>query len=289
MQIGIVGLGVMGSATGGHLMAAGHHVGGFDPDHAAVERFAAAGGELHGSVTELAEASDVILVWIPSVDALVSTTEGIALVGHRSDDTAPIVVEMGTLPLSAKRSAAEVLSAEGISMLDAPVSGTGQQAVDATLVILGSGEEAVFRKVEPIFEVLGTSRYLGPFGHGSVMKYIANLLVTVQTLAAAEAHALGAAAGLDPSVIQAVIASGVGSSRMWEIRGSMMATDTYAPPAGRLDIIKKDAGIIAEYAGEVGSPIPLLQVALDLFRDASDAGLGSLDAAAIRRYLDLLE
>ena len=79
MKIGIVGLGVMGSATGGHLIAAGHRVGGFDPHHAAAERFGAAGGELHGSVTELAEASDVILVWIPSVDALVSTAVGIAL------------------------------------------------------------------------------------------------------------------------------------------------------------------------------------------------------------------
>lgn len=281
MRIGIVGLGVMGSATGAHLAAAGHDVCGYDIDPAACRHFEAV-GTVVGDVPDLAARSEVVLTWLPDVAALEATTPGLAAGGRAG----LVVVEMGTLPLDAKQTAADTLAARGIVMLDAPVSGTGRQAADATLVVYASGDPDAYRMVEPLFAVLGSSHHLGPFGHGSVMKYVANLLVTVHTAAAAEAHALAAASGIDPRLVQDVIAEGVGSSRMWEIRGQMMATATYQPPAGRLDIIKKDAGIISRYAAQVESPVPLLDLALEMFRDASAAGLGSLDAAAIRLHLD---
>lgn len=283
-RVGIVGLGVMGGATGAHLASAGFEVHGFDIDHDRRSVFAARGSIAHDSAADVARAVDTIVTWLPSPEALSETVEQIA----GAAGSASVLIEMGTLSLTAKHAARERLAAAGISMLDCPVSGTGRQAEDASLVVYGSGPKDVFDTQTPIFEPMGSWRYLGEFGNGIVMKFVANLLVTVHTLAAAEAHNLAAAAGMDPALVQQVIAEGVGSSRMWDIRGSMMADDAYEPPAGRLDIIRKDAGLIADYARESHVATPALDLALALFREASDVGLGALDAAAIRIHLQRL-
>ena len=141
-------------------------------------------------------------------------------------------------------------------------------------------------KARPIFDAIGRStHYLGEFGNGSKMKYVANLLVAVHGLAAAEAHALGIAAGLDPALVQKVMEDGVGSSKIFEIRGPMMVADDY-PPAARLDILLKDSTIIRDFARSVGTPTPLLDAAVPIYEASSAAGLGDLDAAALCRYLE---
>jgi 3-hydroxyisobutyrate dehydrogenase-like beta-hydroxyacid dehydrogenase len=137
-----------------------------------------------------------------------------------------------------------------------------------------------------VFEAIGRStHYLGDFGNGSRMKYIANLLVAVHGLAAAEAHTLGIAAGLDPALVQEVMEDGVGSSKIFEIRGPMMVANDY-PPAARLDILLKDATIIRDFARSVGAVTPLLDAAVPVYFESSEAGLGGLDAAALCRYLE---
>lgn len=169
--------------------------------------------------------------------------------------------------------------------MDVPLSGTGLQAADGTLVVFASGSEAAFLRCKGVFDAIGRStHYLGEFGNGSRMKYIANLLVAVHTLAAAEAHALGAAAAMDPALVQQVMEDGVGSSKMLEIRGPMMVAGEY-PAAARLDIILKDARLIRDFALDSGALTPLLDVAVDVYAEASDAGLGDLDAAALFRFL----
>lgn len=282
MNVGIIGLGVMGSAVAGHLLEAGHTVRGFDIDSTRLEALAAMGGLPEDGVNTVAVESEVVLLWLPSVAALD------LVAGELGAAALPglVVIEMGTLPLEAKLRARTVLAAAGADLLDAPVSGTGHQATDASLVVFASGPAASFEKVRPLFEVIGKSSYHFPeFGHGSVMKYIANLLVTVHNVAAAEAHVLGIAAGMDSDLIQRIISDSVAASQMWDIRGPMMVADRYEPPAGRLDIIVKDANIIKDYAQEQGAPTPLLDAALALYEDASRSGMGDLDAAAVCRHL----
>ena len=283
MNVGIIGLGVMGTAVAGHLLEAGHTVRGFDIDLDRIDALAYAGGVPEPSASVVAEHSEVVLLWLPSVPALEETTADLVQGAHDG----LVVIEMGTLPLAAKAAARDRLAGVGVDLLDAPVSGTGYQATDATLVIFASGSAAGFEIARPIFDVIGKSSYHFPeFGHGSVMKYIANLLVTVHNLAAAEAHVLGIAAGLDPALVQQVMSDGVGASRMFDIRGPMMVAGRYEPPAGRLDIILKDAGIIKDYAESRGVPTPLLDAALPVYGEASRQGLGGLDAAAVCRYLE---
>ncbi|MGI9584698.1 MAG: NAD(P)-dependent oxidoreductase [Acidimicrobiia bacterium] len=283
-RIGVVGLGVMGSAMSKQLLAAGYEVNGFDPLPEKVDAFAGLGGLPEESGAAVAASSDVVLLSLPSAAALDKATAELRRGAHEG----LVAIEMGTLPLEEKERARETLAEVGVELMDVPVSGTGLQAEDGTLVVFASGSPEAFDRCAPLFEAIGRStHYLGPFGNGSVMKYIANLLVAVQTLAAAEAHALGIAAGMDPALVQEVMSDGVGSSKIFDIRGPMMVEDVYSPPSARLSIILKDAGIIKAFAEGVGAPTPLLDASMPVYGDAADS-LGDLDAAALCRHLERL-
>jgi 3-hydroxyisobutyrate dehydrogenase-like beta-hydroxyacid dehydrogenase len=281
-RVGVVGLGVMGSAMGRNLLAAGHQVLGFDIDPQKNATFADIGGETASNAGEVAGATEVVIFSLPTTDALASVAGEIAHDRH----SGLVCLETGTFPLQAKLDAREVLAAAGVDLLDTPLSGTGLQAADATLVVFASGSREGYERARPVFDAIGRStHYLGEFGNGSKMKYIANLLVAVHGLAAAEAHVLGIAAGLDPARVQEVMVDGVGSSKIFEIRGPMMVADDY-PAAARLDILLKDSTLIRDYARSVGAPTPLLDAAVPVYAQSSEAGLGDLDAAALCRFLE---
>ncbi len=282
-RIGVVGLGVMGSAMSGHLLRAGYEVNGYDIDAEKVDRFREAGGSAQPSGAAVAAASELALFSLPTVDSLETATEDVAAGAHPD----LVAAEMGVFPIEAKTRARDRLAQVGVELLDVPVSGTGLQAADATLVVMFSGSPEAYERTKAVFDVVGrATHYLGAFPNGSVMKFIANLLVAVHNLASAEAHALGIAAGMDPQIVQDVISDGVGASKIFDIRGPMMAADTYEPPSARLSIILKDAGIISAYAKSVGAPTPLLDAAIPVYEQSKAAGLGDLDAAALCRFLE---
>lgn len=279
VTVGVVGLGVMGSAMSSHIIAGGIEVNGFDTDP---DKMASFGGTQASSVAEVVQRSEIILLSLPTPQALAEVTNQLV----SAEPERRIVIEMGTLALDDKLAAHRKLAEAGATMLDAPVSGTGLQAADATLVVYCSGPSDAYERVRPIFDLISQKSYdLGEFGNGSRMKYVANLLVAVHTLATAEAHALGSAAGLDPHVVQEVISAGIGSSKIFDVRGPMVASATYEPPSARLAIILKDAGIIAGFARDVGATTPLLDAAIPLYERGQDEGIGDLDAAALRTLL----
>ncbi len=282
MQVGIVGVGIMGGAMARNLLREGHRVTGFDMDSTKLAALAGEGLVAAAGAAEVARASEVVILSLPTAAALHEVAAELAASG--ASDL--LCLETGTLPLEDKMKARETLERAGLELMDVPLSGTGIQANDATLVVLASGSRSGFDRALPVFKAIGrSSHYLGEFGNGSKMKYIANLLVAIHNLATAEAHALGIAAGIDPATVQEVMEDGVGSSKIFEIRGPMMVADDY-PPAARLDIILKDAGLISDYAHSVGAPIPLLKTSLSIYEEASAAGLGDLDAAALLRHLE---
>ena len=277
--VGVVGLGVMGGAMARHIRAAGHDVVGFDIDP---DRAAGCGVRPVSSPSELAAEADVVVFSLPSVESLREASRAVA----SARKAGLVVVETGTFGIEAKQGARTELEAAGAAVLDAPLSGTGLQAADATLIVYASGDPDAFAVAEPVLGHIGRRTfYLGEFGNGSRMKFVANLLVSVHTLAAAEAHRLGAASGLDPEVVQEVIGAGVGSSKIFDIRGPMMVSGTYEPPSARLAIIRKDSEIIAAHARAVDALTPLLDAALPQYRAATERGLGDLDAAALYRHL----
>lgn len=283
-RVGVVGLGIMGIAYARNLIAAGHSVFGYDVLSDPMTALAELGGSPAGSSADVARASDVVLLALPSVAAL---RQAVAASGGVVEGAGQglVVVEMGTFPLEHKKWAQTELESAGAVLVDAPVSGTGLQAGAGEVVVYASGDPAAIERTRPVFDALGKATYdVGEFGNGSKMKYVANLLVSVNNLATAEAFVLGAAAGLDPAKILEVISAGVGSSRIFEIRGPMIVADDY-PPAARLSMFLKDIDVIGGFARDLGVPTPLLDAALPWYQKGVEAGLGDLDAAALARLL----
>jgi L-threonate 2-dehydrogenase len=280
-NIGIIGAGVMGFAMAKNLRAAGFRVFSYDPVDAARIRLRDIGGVASGSPREVAEKCRTILFSLPSVEALtacVGGETGVAAASAR--DT--IVVECSTLPLDVKRAAFDVLAAGGKIMLDCPVSGTGAQAARKDLVIFGSGDAAAFERSRPVMAGMSRlQRYLGAFGNGSIMKYIANLLVSIHNVAAAEAMVLGIKAGLDPSVLYDTLADSAGTSRMFEVRGPLMRDAQYEPATATIRTHLKDVDIISAFATGLRCPTPLFSAAAQPYYARAAQGFEMQDTAAV--------
>ena len=284
-RIGILGIGIMGGAYARNLLAAGFEVNGFDIDSGQRERFESWGGIAVSSAADLARNSDVVLCALPVTEALAQAVEGPDGIGSGASEGL-VFVEMSTFPIEIKRRAKDYLEPLGVRMVDAPVSGTGLQADDATIVVYASGDEAGIEQLAPVFEAISAGSFaLGEFGNGSKMKFVANLLVSVHNLATAEAFVLGMKGGLDPQVIQDVIGAGVGSSRIFEIRGPMIVADDY-PAAARLKLFIKDISVISDFAQGIGVETPLLDASLPWYHEAIAEGHGDIDAAALARLLE---
>jgi len=198
-------------------------------------------------------------------------------------------VETSTLPISDKTKAFEVLARKGITLLDCPLSGTGAQARTKDLTVYGSGDQAAFEETKAVLE--GFSRahyYLGEFGNGSKMKYVANLLVAIHNVAAAEAFVLGMKAGLDPQTIYKVAGDGAGGSRMFQVRGPQMVAGRYDDATMKVEVWQKDMKIIGEYATKLGVPTPLFSASAPVYTAAMAQGFDKQDTAAVCAVLEAM-
>ncbi|HEX6441100.1 MAG TPA: NAD(P)-dependent oxidoreductase [Stellaceae bacterium] len=281
-RIGIIGLGIMGGAIARNLIAAGFQVSGFDVDSGRTSAAASAGVVVKGSPAEAVDGAKLVLTSLPSTEALDATVD--ALTARPRPGL--ILAEISTFPIAAKEGARDRLAAGGITALDCPLSGTGAQAQTRDLALYGSGDEDAFGRCRDAFAGFArVSHYLGAFGNGSRMKFVANLLVAVHNVAAAEAIVLGAKAGLDPERILEVISSGAGTSRIFELRGPMMAKGVYTPPTATMHVLQKDSAIIAEFARALGVSTPMLAAAAPLYDEAEAMGYAEEDVGAVHAVL----
>ena len=281
-HVAVIGLGIMGGAIARNLLAAGFAVSGFDVD-AGKRRLLAQDGVVDcPSASAAARDADIALTSLPSVAALDETVADLVSEPRRG----LVVIEASTLPIEAKQAANDRLAAAGIVMLDCPLSGTGAQAVTRDLAVYASGDEGAYDACRAVFAAFArVSHYLGAFGNGSRMKFVANLLVAVHNAAAAEAIVLGVKAGLDAERILEVISSGAGTSRIFELRGPMMAKGIYTPPTATMHVLQKDSAIIAEFARALGVDTPMLAAAAPLYDEAEAIGYGEEDVGAVHAVL----
>ena len=281
-NVAVIGLGIMGGAIARNLGTAGFRVSGFDIDRARAAAAASSGVAVRGSAAEAARDAQLVLTSLPSVAALDKTVT--SLVAEPRPGL--IVAEISTFPIEAKEAARDRLAAAGIVTLDCPLSGTGAQAVTRDLALYGSGDEAGFANCREAFAAfVRVSHYLGAFGNGSRMKFVANLLVAVHNVAAAEAIVLGTKAGLDPERILEVIGSGAGTSRIFELRGPMMARGVYTSPTATMHVLQKDSAIIAAFARALGVDTPMLDAAAPLYDEAETQGYAEEDVGAVHAVL----
>src|ERR1700726_1919190 len=191
-SVGVVGLGNMGGAFARHLAAAGWRVLGFDIDAGRERAAARAGVEIAPDAATLAAAVPVMILSLPSPEALDETVAAIT----RHKLPGKIVVEASTFTLDDKQRAERALPKAGHVMLDCPVSGTGAQAAVKDIVIYASGDAKAIARTTRMFADFSRASYnVGAFGNGSRMKYVANLLVTIPNVASPQAMGVGIKSG----------------------------------------------------------------------------------------------
>jgi L-threonate 2-dehydrogenase len=280
--VGMIGLGIMGSAMASNLMKAGFRVIGHDVVPKARVGHRRAGGVVARSNGDVARRTAIAITSLPSAAALESVVEEIV----RARPRGLIVVETSTLPLDVKHAAQRTLERAGVTTLDCPLSGTGAQARLKDLLVYASGPRTAYRQCTAVFEGFARGHYyVGKFGNGSKTKYIANLLVAIHNVAAAEALVLAKKARLDPAVTLRVVADGAGGSRMLQVRGPMIVKDDYSDAMMKIDVWQKDMKIIGEFARDLGCPTPLFAASAPLYTAAIASGHAKDDTAAVGAVL----
>ena len=283
--VGIVGLGLLGSAVAGRLRAAGHEVVGHDIVAEKVRALVALGGKAAPSVEAVVRAADAVCVVLPSlaaVEDVVVGPRGLAA-SSRAGQT---VIQMSTISPALTERLARGVGAKGLAFLDCPISGTSGMVARGDGIIFVGGERGVFDRWRPVLEaVLPHAVFIGRPGQAMALKLVANLLVALNSAAAAEALLLAKKAGLDLGLALEVLTKSAATSRMLEVRGPLIVKREF-PPQMKLDLFMKDLHLIQEAAGSVGAPLPLTDVAERLYAAAMDAGHAGEDLAVVVEALE---
>jgi L-threonate 2-dehydrogenase len=280
--VGIVGLGIMGGAIARNLVDRGWRVIGYDIDAARRNELAQASVTIAGNAGQIVRDAPVIMTSLPSPAAVDQVAREIASSGQ----SRRIVVELSTLSLADKLRFEATLTEAGHIALDCPLSGTGAQAKNRDLVVYASGDSEAIAQCAGLFaDFAKQSADLGRFGNGSRMKFIANHLVAINNVAAAEAMILAQRAGLDPKIVVDMVGPGAGGSRMFQMRAPMMVEGVYEPATMKVSTWKKDMAIIAEFADDVGCETPLFTLTQPVYSAAMAMGLGDQDTASVFEVL----
>jgi 3-hydroxyisobutyrate dehydrogenase/glyoxylate/succinic semialdehyde reductase len=280
--VGIVGLGIMGNAIARNLVERGWRVIGFDIDPAKNAELAQANAVIANGVAQLTREVPVIMTSLPTPAAVEKVAQEIA----GSGQPPKIVIELSTLSLADKLCFEAILQKAGHVALDCPLSGTGAQAKLRDLVVYASGDSAAIKKCMGLFaDFAKQSADLGRYGNGSRMKFVANHLVAINNVAAAEAMLLAERAGLDPKMVVDMVGPGAGGSRIFQLRAPMMVERTYEPATMKVSTWKKDMAIIAEFADDVGCDTPLFTLTQPVYTEAVAMGLGDQDTASVFEVL----
>jgi 3-hydroxyisobutyrate dehydrogenase-like beta-hydroxyacid dehydrogenase len=282
MKVAVIGLGIMGGAISGNLVRAGFEVTGYDGRAPKRARLRKDGGTPLRRVGEAVAGAPFVITSLPSVESFEAVASEIAAAGVKRQ----IVMETSTFPIAAKEAARALLARRGITLLDCPLSGTGAQAKARDLAVYASGPRAAVKRCVPVFAGFARSHfYLGAFGTGSKMKFLANLLVAIHNVSAAEAVALAERAGLDAALAVRVLGDGAGSSRMLQVRGPMMARRKYRPATMSVKMWRKDMAIIGAFARELGAATPLFDATAPIYAAAMKLGFAEADTAAVHALL----
>jgi len=278
-RIGMIGLGKMGMPIARNLMERGFEVTGYRR-HASPE-LAAIGGTVAGSAAGAAATADVLLSIVPDADAVQEVVCGPAgtLTALRPGT---IHIEMSTIDVERKSLIRDAVRAKGGDMLDCPISGSPGMVTPRLATTFASGDPASVDAVRPVLDAIsGPWVYTGPFGTGARMKYIANLLLAVHTVAAAEALALAQRSGLDLDLVQRTLDGSIAESAIWKQRGPVMVQRAWSPAPGPVRTLHPILEQIEDCAARAGLSTPVFDSAKAAFDHALADGWGDLDIACV--------
>ena len=282
--IGSIGLGAMGGSYAKFLIEDNYTVYGVDPDTQNAEIFTSLGGLLLKNISDLVDKSNVIILSLPTVPIFKEVINEIEINGKPNESK--ILIDMNTISLDDKIETKNKLEELNISMVDAPVSGTGAQAKVKDIVVMSSGDKAIVDECDNIFRSFSKQNiYVGEFGNGIKFKIMANLLVTVHNTVTAEALLLGQKAGLEERMIYEVLNAGAATSVMLDKRMPLMINKNYEPATASMRIFLKDIDVITDYLKSNNLNSPTFEAAANLYNQSKENIPITHDTAAIYEQL----
>ena len=284
-QIGFIGLGIMGRPMSRNLLKAGYSLAVYDVAAAPVEELAQAGAARGTGGKDVAAQSEIVITMLPDgpdVEAAVLGPGGI-LEGAKQGS---VVVDMSSISPIVAQKVGAACEAKGVEFVDAPVSGGEPKAIDGTLAIMVGGKPAVFERVKPILEKLGSTVTLtGPIGAGNVTKLANQIMVACNIAAMGEALVLATRAGLDPEVVFNAVKGGLAGSTVLNAKAPMVIARNFKP-GFRIRLHQKDLRN-ALLAGEsLKVPLPLTSVVQQMLMTLMNEGKGDLDHSAIVNFVE---
>ena len=286
MDVGFIGLGIMGRPMAANLMKGGHALHLFSRS-GVPQDLRDAGGRACGNGKEVAERSQVVITMVPDTTDVEQVLFGPLGVAEGLEPS-KLVVDMSSIsPIETKRFA-ERVRALGCEYLDAPVSGGEVGARNAALTIMVGGSEAAFERARPLFDLMGKNvTRVGGSGDGQTCKVANQIVVALAIEAVAEALLFASKAGADPAKVRQALLGGFASSRVLEVHGERMLKRTF-DPGFRIELHQKDLGLALSGARALGLSLPNTATAQELFNACVAAGGAKWDHSAMVRALERL-
>ncbi|NOX21048.1 MAG: NAD(P)-dependent oxidoreductase [Nitrospirae bacterium] len=283
-KVGFIGMGIMGQPMSRNILKAGYEVMVYNRTREKTLPLKEAGALVAETPAEVASWADVIILMLTGPEAIDAVLEGDRGL-LSANPSGKVIVNMSTVSPSYSVQLNERLVQKGITLLDAPVSGSKKPAEEATLIILASGPEQAVRQLEPLLLTMGKKVvYCGEAGKGSSMKMMINLLLGIMMEALAEAINFGLKAGLSVDAMLDVVLSGPLSCGLFNLKTEMMKTDEF-PPQFPLKHMLKDLRFVLQTADEKGASVPTGHTVFQLYRQAAGHGLSEMDFAAVKRVI----
>lgn len=281
MRIGFIGLGLMGSGMAANILKAGYPLTLHDLRREAAEPLIRAGAHWAETPAALAATSDLVFTSLPKpadVQAVMQGESGLAAGFAKG----AIWLDLSTNSLSVVQTIHATLANDGVSFLDAPVSGGPAGAASGKLAIWVGGDAAVYERVRPVLEAMADkARHVGDIGAGTISKLVHNTIATTINHAVAEMMTVGVKAGMKPlELYEAIRAGAMGRMRAFDNVHPRWLADNLDPPTFALELLHKDVVLGVDLAQSVGAPAPLATLARDDLTEALNRGWGRRDAQA---------
>jgi 2-hydroxy-3-oxopropionate reductase len=287
MNIGFIGLGIMGKPMVKNLLKAGHKLVVYDIFDAPVRELVQAGAAAGESPKDVAARCELIITMLPNsphVKTAVLGKNGV-IEGAKPGS---VLVDMSSIAPLVSREVAAELAAKGIEMLDAPVSGGEPKAIDGTLAIMVGGKEAVFEKIKDVLLKMGASAVLcGEIGAGNVTKLANQIIVALNIAAMSEAFVLATKSGVDPERVFNAIKGGLAGSTVLNAKAPMVLAGNYKP-GFRIELHIKDLQNALDTAHETGVPIPLTSQVMEMMQALKVDGKQGEDHGGLIQFYEKL-
>lgn len=285
MNIGFIGLGIMGKPMSKNLLKANYSLIVSDLNQTSVNELVALGAMGATSIKALAAQCDVIITMLPNspqVRQVVLGEEGV-IAGAKPGS---VLIDMSSIaPLASQEIAAE-LAKKNISMLDAPVSGGEPKAIDGSLSVMVGGDIALFEKYYDLLSAMASSVvHTGDVGAGNITKLSNQIIVALNIAAMSEAFILATKAGVDPQVVYNAIRGGLAGSTVLDAKAPMVLARNFKP-GFRLNLHIKDLQNALDTSHSIGAHLPLTSMVMEIMQALRTHDMGELDHSAIARFYE---